>query len=504
MSLTSYLVQFLSSVTLLDVLLFIVVLLTLQWLLQRKQLGKLPPGPMGLPVIGYVPNPVGDNFPMWRLLHNMAKKYKSRIVSFRFLGMLTICIDDYETAKEAFVKREDMINRPDVNLNRVFDPSYEGIIFSNGSQWRHLRRFTLSMLRDFGMGRIGAEVKIQTEAEAIIDLITAHTEQCDLIDVITPAVANVICSIAFNRRFNYDDARYRAVLKSLNNLGGSLASPYTRLAVDRYLWWLAPIIFPAQHKSLKEDFHMARGFVKEIIEEHHENFDGETVNDLIDGYFMEQKKLLPGNSFTDAELCNLSLDLFFGGSDTTTHTLRWALLYLIKYPAMEDRLHRELVDKIGHRTPKYSDKKRTPYTHAFLLESQRLNTLTQVGGPHSNIRDVNFGGYDIPSNSVIVYNIGAFHHDPDLFPDPETFLPERFLDVSEENVTGTDRLYQFGVGKRMCPGEGLARVEIYIFFATLVLNFRFVVDDISKVSYEGQGVAISRPHPFKVTAIPRH
>lgn len=113
-----------------------------------------------------------------------------------------------------------------------------------------------------------------------------------------------------------------------------------------------------------------------------------------------------------------------------------------------------------------------PYTEAVLLEIQRYASIVPFGVPHMTKSSTNLCGYEIPANTSIWPNLWALHHDPELWGDPEVFRPERFIDCNGQ-VSKPEYLIPFSAGSRRCMGEDLAKVELFVFFTTLMQRFTF-------------------------------
>uniref|UniRef100_A0A183CMH5 Cytochrome P450 n=1 Tax=Globodera pallida TaxID=36090 RepID=A0A183CMH5_GLOPA len=166
-------------------------------------------------------------------------------------------------------------------------------------------------------------------------------------------------------------------------------------------------------------------------------------------------------------------DLWAGGLETMVATMCWAVLYLLNYPDVQKKLHNELSERLGDRAFRMADRRELPYLRAFIDELQRIINVLPWNLPHSVSEEVVLcGRWRVPADTRVMPQVGAVHLDPELFPDPELFRPDRFLD-SHGNYTAPVWLKPFGVGKRMCLGESLAKMEMFIILAALVQNFEF-------------------------------
>ena len=193
------------------------------------------------------------------------------------------------------------------------------------------------------------------------------------------------------------------------------------------------------------------------------------------------------------------------GTETPSSVIIWILYYIIKYPDVQARLHRQLDDVIGNanRLPELSDKPNLPYLDAFITEVQRIVSETPLAVPHSTTRDTSLAGFFIPRDMTVFVNLWAIHHDPDCWEDPFCFRPERFLD--EHGRLQVEGIMPFSAGKRSCPGEGFSRRAVFLYAARLLYKFRFECPQGETIPDEAEsdyGIVLNCK-PFKICAIAR-
>ena len=177
------------------------------------------------------------------------------------------------------------------------------------------------------------------------------------------------------------------------------------------------------------------------------------------------------------------LDLWIAGQETTSNTLAWLCIFLIQNPHVQKKLHAELDEFVGSdRTITLDDKSSLNYVNAVVAETQRFCNLVPVNVFHRTTKDTEIRGYKIPENTVITHQVCTVLMDERYFPEPETFKPERFLDKNGKFFQPVE-LMPFGVGKRACLGEGLARLELFLFAANIANQFKvsLSVIEISEV-----------------------
>ncbi|KAH7718335.1 Protein CYP-33E1 [Aphelenchoides avenae] len=171
-------------------------------------------------------------------------------------------------------------------------------------------------------------------------------------------------------------------------------------------------------------------------------------------------------------MCN---DLFVAGQETTSSTIAWGFTYILLAPEVQKRLHEELDRVVGsNRMITMEDRSQLHYLNAVIMETQRLCNLVPQNLLHRTTRDVVVDGYHLPKGTTIVPQMSCTHFDENIFPNPKHFDPLRFLDQNGRFKPMAE-VFPFSIGKRQCLGESLARMELFLFFANLLNNFKFSV-----------------------------
>lgn len=435
---------------------------------QNSQRRNLPPGPTPLPIIGNILQL--DLKDISKSLRNFSKVYGP--VFTLYLGRNpAVVLHGYEAVKEALTDHgEEFAGR---GVFPVFDKFKKscGVVFSSGRTWKEMRRFSLMTLRNFGMGRRSIEDRIQEEARCLVDeLRKTNGEPCDPTFILGCAPCNVICSIVFQNRFDYKDQEFLTFLDILNENVEILSSPWIQIcnnfpAIIDYL--------PGRHRKLHKNFAFAEHYFLSKVKQHQESLDINSPRDFIDCFLikMEQEKHNPKTEFTCDNLVFTASDLFAAGTETTSTTLRYSLLLLLKYPEVTAKVQEEIDCVIGrHRSPCMQDRHSMPYTDAVLHEIQRYIDLLPTSLPHAVTRDVKFREYLIPKGTTVIASLSSVLYDDKEFPNPERFDPSHFLD-ERGKFKKSDYFFPFSTGKRICVGEGLARAELFLFLTTILQNF---------------------------------
>ncbi|XP_063351795.1 cytochrome P450 2K1-like isoform X2 [Pelmatolapia mariae] len=431
---------------------------------------KEPPGPRAFPLLGNL-----LQLDLKRLdisLMELFKKYGS--VFTVYLGpKKVVVLAGYRTVKEALVDCDEVFGeRQPLHIADEFSQGH-GLFWSNGDSWREMRRFALTNLRDFGMGKRACEDKIIEECQYLIDIFKkSKGEAFDTTQPINCAVSNIICSIVYGHRFEYDDSQFTTLVdgtsRNIRILGSASIQMYE--------------MFPSLFKWIanrKEFFKTAAANSKQnlaIISHLKETVNPDMCRCFVDAFLVRKKHLeeagITNSHFHDDNLLITVMNLFSAGTETTSTTLRWALLLIAKYPKIQDEVQEELRRVIGDRQVQVADRKSLPFTDAVIHEIQRLSSIIPTALPHKTTRDITFQGHFIEKGTTVFPFLTSVLHDPNEWERPHSFYPAHFLD-KEKKFVKQDAFIPFSAGRRVCLGESLARMELFLFFSTLLQHFRF-------------------------------
>ncbi|XP_078698204.1 cytochrome P450 2J1-like [Branchiostoma floridae x Branchiostoma belcheri] len=483
-------------------LVLVFVFLLTYWYLRTQAPPNLPPGPWVLPVLGSVTS-MFSSVPhlSWTKL---GEKY-GPVIYLKLGSRHVVVLNSYSAIHEALVKKaEDFSNRPDFYSFKLAGFLDNGIILlPYGPFWKHQRKFTIMGLRDFGFGKRSLEGKIVEESQGLREEILKKGQKpFSITRMLQNAVGNVICSIVLGKRFEYNDEKFERIMEAIDqNIGDQRLNGLG----DLFPWARhIPAVKRAIAKQLA-NFEISVGAMKEDIAEHKETLDPNDIRDFMDTFLLEMKNKEgeEGNDFTDRQLQFLIADLFLAGTETTASTLNWALLYMLRHPDVQEKVQQEISSTIGQDvTPSVSHRSQLPYTEAVITEVMRINPIAPIGAPHSTSNATTLFEYDVPKNSLVFTNLWAVLHDPEVYPEPDSFKPERFLDDKGQFNKG-DTFIPFSLGRRACLGEQLARMELFLFFTSLMQHFTFKLPEGAPLPPTKGKIGIANtPEDFELCAIP--
>lgn len=209
-----------------------------------------------------------------------------------------------------------------------------------------------------------------------------------------------------------------------------------------------------------------------------------------------------GKSFSEDQLLALCMDLFMAGSETTSNSLSFSFLNLILNPEIQKKAQEEIDSVLGDRMPSLDDRPNMPYIECIVLEGLRMFGGRAFTVPHRALKDTHLAGYFIPKDVLVIANLRGCLMGPDSgFENPKQFKPERYL--KNGKISLPENFLPFGLGKRRCMGESLARANIFLFTAAVLQKFDFrIVPEYPPDLKIEEGVTPSPVH-FKARVTPR-
>ncbi|KAM4771242.1 cytochrome P450 2K1-like [Rhinophrynus dorsalis] len=407
----------------------------------------------------------------YKTFMELSKKFGS-IFSIQLGTEKIVVLCGYETVKDALVNHaEEFSDRPITPIFNTISKGH-GIILANGENWKAMRKFTLSTLRDFGMGKKSLENKIKEECDYLVQKFKSYKgKPFDNTMIMNSAVANIAMFILLGHRFDYEDPTLLKLISLQNENVRLLANSMIMLynAYPSVIRWL-----PGSHKTIAGNTEQMHTFIRETFTKRKDQLDMYDQRDLIDAFLVKQQeeKPKPESYFNNDNLTALVYDLFAAGMETTSTTLRWGFLLMMKYPEIQKNVQNEIEKVIGSAQTQTEHRKQMPYTDAVIHEIQRFANIVPGNLPHATTQDVTFRGYFIPKGTQVIPLLTSVLQDTAHFERPNEFYPQHFLD-SDGNLVKKEAFIPFLAGRRSCAGENLAKMELFLFFTRLMQSFTF-------------------------------
>ncbi|XP_066953766.1 cytochrome P450 2B1-like [Macrobrachium rosenbergii] len=453
-----------------------------------------PPGPLSLPLVGslfsLLPNPKEG-------LMNLREKYGD-VVSINPVRKWGIVIYNPTLMREAF-NNPDFQGRIDMYLfksrNVIISGKEDplGILGTSGDVWKNQRRFTLRALKDQGFGKHSLEPIMQSELVELGQyLASKQKEKVPVGLLFNTSIINVIWAMVMGKRFSHGDKRLHELADKVNKMLQTF-DPFNLALSFRIVKKLFPNL---------EIFKKVDGYMKDLlhfIEEQMTIYEADTEEAEDNGsyigvYLREMKECALQNKETPLHMNHLKaniLELFIAGSETTASTLWWSIYFLASNPEVQLAIQEELDRVIGtDDIPNLGHIDKVPYTTAAIYEVQRLADLVPFAIPHETTADTTIAGYKLLKGTQVMFHLSSSMRDPKYWKHPDKFYPEHFL-TSDGKPHKPEAFMPFGHGKRVCLGESLARIELFLFFTNLVHRFSWKLTE-DPVTWE-KSTIITRP-----------
>ncbi|XP_056694656.1 desmethyl-deoxy-podophyllotoxin synthase [Spinacia oleracea] len=477
--------------------------------LWKKQTPKnLPPGPPKLPLIGNLHHLTkGNTFPHRRLaelavVHGPMMHLKLGEVS-------TVIISSAEMAKEV-MKTHDAVfcSRPSLMLGReLFYGSSDIGLAPYGEYWRQVRK--ISVLELFTAKRVQSFRPIREEEVA--DLIESLRSQAgsvvNLSNKLFGLTFNITARATFNKK-GKDQEEFRALTEDIFKL----SSGFSVVDVFPSIEFLYSIF--GMKRKFKELVRQSNRILDPIIEEHKSKKIDQCIGeeeDLVDvllKFHKDNVKTPQQFSLTADNIKTIILELFSAGTETTSTALEWAISELLKNPKEMKKAQAE-VRRVYEGETAVDEKKLHELTYLKLVikETLRLHPPAPLLVPRESMDKCQINSYDIPSKTRVLINAWAIGRDPEFWPEPERFNPERFDNNSSVDYKGTNfELIPFGAGRRMCPGVALGMANVELPLAMLLYHFDWKLPSGLSPEYldmnEAFGLTVRRKNDLQVIPIP--
>lgn len=366
-----------------------------------------------------------------------------------------------------------------------------GLLTSSGSKWRSRRKlltpaFHFRILEDF-LPAINDQSKVLVRKLGQLE----NDGSCDIVPLVTLCALDIICETIMGYTLNAQSNRESEYVKAIQVLGHM----FTR-RLESPLYWVDPIFRISSagrlfHQKIRELHRFTLKVIRERKRELQEcpelqapldetsseadiyGLKGKVVKPFLDILLREHIK--DPENFTEEHVREEVDTFMFEGHDTTAMGMSWALYLIGLYQEHQDLIYRELESIFGadrDRPVTSDDLKQMKYMECCLKESQRLYPSVPFITRNCE-QDVTIAGRVVPKGADIQIAIYNLHRDAEVFPNPEEFIPDRFL---PENAKGRHpfAFVPFSAGPRNCIGQRFAMMEEKVVIANILRNYKLV------------------------------
>ncbi|KAN0081290.1 Cytochrome P450 [Tylopilus felleus] len=466
----------------------------------RTSRPPLPPGPTPLPFVG---NVLGVNRNAPHLTYTAWSKIYGDIVYTRMFGQDVILLNSEEVAVALLDKRSQKYSdRPEFSPAEMFDFEWPTSSARYGPRFR-LHRRLLHQVFHAKAALDYRDKQLQRAYELLTHLLDDPARYSEHFTTFSAAVVMEVT-------YGYDMKGGETFVSSMQRASDiilSVGTPELFALCTAFPFVKAlPSWFPgmgwksqaAECRHLVNDgLNTPYAWVKRRLEQ------GTATPSMVADTIIRHR--LDDDS-KDPELVQAikeSAGTLYAASVETTHATLLIFVYLmLNHPEVQRRAQLEIDRVVGdQRLPDFEDRPSLPYVDAVLRETMRCRPVGPLGIPHATTEDDVYEGYYIPQGATIMANVWAISHDEKRYPDPEMFIPERFL--REDGSLDDDKItYAFGFGRRICPGRHVADASVWSAIVCMLTLFQIEKTEESGNVKWTTGLT-THPLPFSCRFIPR-
>ncbi|KAH7528357.1 phenylacetaldehyde oxime monooxygenase CYP71AN24 [Ziziphus jujuba] len=477
-------------------------LLSLLFLFIRSRSGgkrklNLPPSPPRFPIIGNL-HQLGS------LLHSsfrdLSLKYGPDLMLLQLGQTPTLVVSSAEMVKE-MIKSHDIVfsNRPRTTAADILLYGCKDVSFSPyGEYWRQVRK--IGVLELLSMKRVHQFQFVRDEEVAIlverIRKASVKGVPVNLTEMLFAVSNNIVSRCVLGQCFVGEDGKSK-----FGEVARRLMTHFVEFSVGDFFPSLRFIDdLRGFTGRLKKTFGELDAFFDKVIEVHKAVMESDTADskDFVDILLRLQNDKMLDFEFTRNDLKALLIDMFVGGSHTTSTSLEWLMAELVKNPKVMKKAQEE-VRKVVGKKPKVEmeDINQMEYLKCVIKENARLHPPVPLLVPRETTSKIEMGGYHIPAKTRVFINAWAIQRDPRSWDRAEEFIPERF-EKSSVDFKGQDfQLIPFGIGRRGCPGMSFGITSIEYVIANLLYWFDWKASDGGL----GENLDMSEANGLTVTKI---
>ncbi|CAK7345530.1 unnamed protein product [Dovyalis caffra] len=476
----------------------------------RATANQLPPGPRGLPIVGYLPF-LGRN--LHQLFMELALTY-GPIYKLSIGRKLCVIISSPTLVKEV-VRDQDIIfaNRNPTIAAKTFSYGGKDIAFQPyGPEWRMLRKIFVREMQSNANLDAFYSLRRNKVKKSVNDVFRKIGEPINIGELAFSTVINMISGMFWGGTLEGDTdidigTKFRSAASELVEiLGKPNASDFFPVLARFDVQGIE-----GEMKKATQKIENIYDFViDEWIKMDISRVEGEKNNQRKDfmHFLLGFKEQDSGRSISREQIKAMLMDIVVGGTDTTSTTVEWAMAEMMLHPEVMKTAQKELTEAVGiNEIVEECHIEKLQFLLAVVKETLRLHPVAPLLLPRSPSKTCYVGGYTIPKSSKVFLNVWAIHRDPKFWDSPSEFQPERFLsDINNKlDYSGNNLQYlPFGSGRRICAGLALGERMLMYCLATFLHMFKWdLPNGVKADTSEKFGVVLEKSTPLIVIPTPR-
>ncbi|CAL5192569.1 unnamed protein product [Lathyrus oleraceus] len=478
------------------------------FILRNQNSRKLPPGPHPLPIIGNILE-LGKN--PHKSLTKLSKIY-GPIMSLKLGTITTIVISSPQVAKQVLQENSQIFSSRTIpHAGYALDHDKFSLVWHPTLDlWKKLRKVCATKVFSKKM-LDSTKILRQQKLQELLNYVIEKSKKGEAFDIGEAVFTTVLNSIS-NTLFSMDLAQsiHGQESQGFKKIIWGIMEEAGKPNVSDFFPILRRLDLQSVHANLtnylKKLYEIFDDIIEERINSRFTKADSEDVcNDVLDSLLKSNNIGETTLELSRSEMVHLFMDLFVAGTDTSSDTIEWIMIELLRNPEKLTKAKKELCQEIGKdETIEESHIFKLPFLQAVVKETLRLHPPAPFLLPHKCDETVNILGFNVPKNAQVLVNVWAMGRDSTIWRNPNMFIPERFLECDVNYKGNNFELIPFGANKRICPGLPLAHRIVHLVVASLVHNFEWNLADGLKPEDmnmdEKFGLTLKKIHPVRVQA----
>nr|UVC58036.1 CYP706V5 protein [Isodon rubescens] len=496
----------------------LILTLSIIWFLQKmvksgENRAVSPPGPRGLPIVGYLPF-------LRRDLHHQLTELAAEhgpIYKFHMGTKLCTVITSASLAKEVFRDHDAVFANRDITVAaRIATYEFNDIAWSPyGQEWRDRRKtFSREMLSNTNL-KASYNLRKDQVRKAVKEIYDAQIgTPISIFELALRIDLNLVINMIWGGKI--EGERLHRISAGLSPIVAEMLDLLVKPNISDFFPVFARFDLQGVAKQMTALLRKVEAMTKDAIEERMKNPDDAGVEKEGSKDFMqtlvdlmqEEEDSHKASSLGIVQIKAILINILVGGTDTSSTTIEWVMAELVQHPLVMEKVQNELNEVVGLNSivEEYHIPKLV-YLDAVLKETMRVHPIGPFLTPRTPSRTCTVGGYTVPKDSALFVNVWAIQRDPAVWDDPSEFRPERFL-VGENgkcDFNGNNLNYiPFGSGRRICAGLPLAEIMVRYILVSLLHSFEWRLQDGEKLDMSDELLSALRKRvPLVAVPFPR-